>query len=459
MYEKINKKDTYTILMAFLICLGSCIFMNISLTVGFLGSILFSLFLLTKRGFSLCYLLKIIVDGLKECKKLYLFILLIGGTISVWLSSGVVPSIMYYGFEYMKGINFLFAAYVITSFMSIFMGTAVGTISTIGIAVLGIGQGFHIPKYILLGVIVSSSFIADKLSPISGLFNLTLSVTHTKYKQVIKAMMKTFIPTYIITGMIYYYIGANLQRGASNIELYQSVISNHFIISPYLLLFPILFLIFSLFEIEIIWTVLIGIFGGSMISVFVQKITFHEVLRGIFLGYHLHSSSHEFNQIFHSGGIISMMEVVLIVMGAIALGNLLERTGILSPMIEKILSRIYTKKQLVFYTGLMSSIFTIVTCDQTVGIVIPSKVFKDKYEKLEVDDTILARTISDTGTIIAPLIPWNVNALIIGAIISISPLQYGPYAVLCYLAPIITILASFKSSKGKFYYKSKGGFL
>jgi len=53
---------------------------------------------------------------------------------------------------------------------------------------------------------------------------------------------------------------------------------------------------------------------------------------------------------------------------------------------------------------------------------------------------VLARTISDTGTIIAPLEFWNVNSLIILGITGISALQYAPFAILCYLSPIIAIL-------------------
>jgi len=51
----------------------------------------------------------------------------------------------------------------------------------------------------------------------------------------------------------------------------------------------------------------------------------------------------------------------------------------------------------------------------------------------------LARTISDTGTIIAPLMPWNVNALIIGTVVGVTS-GYAIFAVLCYISPIITLI-------------------
>ena len=60
-----------------------------------------------------------------------------------------------------------------------------------------------------------------------------------------------------------------------------------------------------------------------------------------------------------------------------------------------------------------------------------------------VDLTLLARTISGTGTIIALLMAWNINALILKSLTGISATAYAPYAVLCYLAPIITITVSY----------------
>jgi len=57
-----------------------------------------------------------------------------------------------------------------------------------------------------------------------------------------------------------------------------------------------------------------------------------------------------------------------------------------------------------------------------------------------VEGTVLARTISDTGTIIAPLFPWNVNALIIGMISGISAVNYWPYALLCFISTLMTLI-------------------
>ncbi|HQG38868.1 MAG TPA: hypothetical protein PLK15_07025, partial [Chitinophagales bacterium] len=134
------------------------------------------------------------VSALKDVKRLLIVILFIGATTSIWLASGVVPTIMYYGFTYMEGVNFLLAVFLITSVVSYFLGTAIGTISTVGISLSGIGLSIGIPHNLMVGVLVSGAFIADKISPLSGLVNLGMTTVNRNYKELFKSMIITLMP-------------------------------------------------------------------------------------------------------------------------------------------------------------------------------------------------------------------------------------------------------------------------
>jgi Na+:H+ antiporter, NhaC family len=441
MKKELNHKDIYFILGLCLLLISGCVLLKVSLVFGFSISIILSCIVLNKRGFSFRELTAIMAKGLVECRIIYIIILIIGATVSIWLSSGVVPSMMYYGFEYMKDINLLFAAFLIMSISSVFMGTSLGTISTIGVAILGIGVGFGIPSHVLLGVIVSGAFIADKISPISGLLNLTLSTTNTNYKEVLKSMSITLIPTLILTSIIYYFLGVkyNTNVDVSSILQFQSSIEDAFYISPYLLLMPLVVIIMSFLGVKMVYSILTGLLGGVIVSFVYQNMTIAQIIKSIFLGYKGDTTSAKLNEILVSGGVVSMVEVCFIVMGVIALSSILEETGVISYFTNKAISTINSKKELILKTSLMSSILTTVTCDQTMGIVIPGKLLANKYDELNVDKNVLVRTISDTGVIIAPLMPWNVNVLIIGTIVGVST-GYAQYAVLCYIFPLMTLI-------------------
>ncbi|RDY23340.1 sodium:proton antiporter [Romboutsia maritimum] len=442
---KINKKKIYEILCLCILSIVICVIKDISLIYAFVVGIIYTTIVSLKSGFKLKEIKSMAYEGVKECSSLYLIILLIGATVSVWLSSGVVPTMIYYGLEYMQGVNFLFASFMLISISAIFMGTAVGTISTIGVAILGIGKGFGIPMNILVGVIVSGAFLADKISPISGLLNLTLATTEINYKEAIKSAIYTMIPTMIICAIIYYIIGIKYEDsvGINSILELKNAMGKEFFISPYLLFLPIVIIILSIIGIKSSYCMFSGIIVGSIVTCFFQKIKVLSLLKYIIFGFNANSTSTIVNETLISGGMISMVSVIFIVIGAIALTSILQGTGIISYLTKDIIQKITSRKDLILKTGVISSILTVITCDQTMGIVLPSKLLKEKYKKLGVNKSILARTISDTGTIIAPIIPWNINALIVNLVTGISCTEYFRFALLCFVAPIVTIVFAF----------------
>ncbi|WP_432405356.1 Na+/H+ antiporter NhaC family protein [Wukongibacter sp. M2B1] len=441
----VPERDTYIILITSLIFILCCILFRISLAYGFLAGIVLSFYVFVKKGFKPKNLIRMMFDGLMECKMIFVLLILIATTISIWLASGIVPTMMYYGFEYMKGINFLFAAFIITSIISIFIGTALGTISTIGLALLGLGKGFGIPSHILIAAIISGAFIADKISPLSALLNLTLTITNTSYRKTLKTMLVTLIPMYLLSAIFYFLIGRgySIIVDVSDLDSYKTAIEEGFFISPLLLLLPVLILIMSVLGAKIIPTITLGSVAGIIISLTLQDIKLIDIAKTILVGYRGVTASSELNEILVSGGIISMIEVIFIVMGVVALNSLFEGTRIVQPIIDNFIHKVKSKSGLILMTGLLSSMLTIVSCDQTVGIILPGRQLRNKYDKLGVEQSILARTISDTGTIIAPLMPWNVNALFIFVISGISAVSYAPYAVLCYISPIVTFTIFF----------------
>lgn len=437
--KKLSQLNVYLILLYCIALIAGCVILKVSLVFGFAISIISCMLIFIYTGYSAKELLHMMMSGVMECRVLYVLILLIGVTVSVWLGSGVVPSMIYYGFEYLKEMNFLLAAFLIVGIGAIFMGSAVATVSTIGLAIYGIGRGLGLPAPVLLGAIVSGAFIADKISPISGLLNLGLTSTGADYKQGLKSMLKTLVPTVVLSSLIYYYLGVKYSAGIDiqRISELQSAMKQAFFISPYLLLMPLLVVLMSTFGVRIIYSIIAGLTGGVVISLTLQDMSLGQIFHAMLFGYRAVTPSAQLNQLLVSGGMISMVEVLLIVMGAIVLSSLLDRTGMISRVTKGLVASIENKGDLIIKTGLISGALTVLTCDQTMGNVLPGRLLGDKYTKLGVDRGILVRTISDTGTIIAPLMPWNINSLIIAMIVGAS-LRYEPYAVLCYLSPLIT---------------------
>lgn len=105
-----------------------------------------------------------------------MILLIIGMLIAVWIASGIVPALMYYGFEFFVARWFLPLIFLFSAFMALITGSSWSTIGTIGVAAIGVSEGLGIPLPMAAGAIVSGSFFGDKLSPMSDSTNLTPSV-------------------------------------------------------------------------------------------------------------------------------------------------------------------------------------------------------------------------------------------------------------------------------------------
>lgn len=442
-----TKKSALNNISLMIICLifiiGSIV-ASIPLYYGFLAGIILTMYFLIKKGYTLKELTKTVFTAVYEIKNLIIVILFIGATTSIWMASGVVPTIMYYGFSYMEGVNFLFAAFLIMVTVSLFMGTAIGTMSTVGISLSGIGMGLGIPQSVVVGMLVSGAFIADKISPLSGLINLLMTTTGKSYKDIFKTMIVTLIPTVIIAAAVYYVIGLSYTTGDySKLVLYREAIAEGFNTSPYLLILPVIILGLSIAGLNSIVTFSIGIGIGSLLSIFFQGSNIKLIITSILFGYKGSTPSVELNKLLVSGGMVSMIEAILMVIGAIVLVQLFEKGNMLLPIMEKLVNGINNKVTLVRRTGLLSTLLTVATCDQTAGIILPAKILKNKYEELDLDMAVLTRTISDTGIIVAPLMPWNINSFLIKPIMGITAAQYAPFAVLCFICPVVSMTMSY----------------
>lgn len=440
---KSNKFTAYHLMLITISLILLAVFLNWSLLISFIAANLYCIFILNYQGYDVRTLIKTSFKETIQYKWLYLTIILIGATVSVWLSSGTIATMIFYGFHFIEGVNFVLFAFFIAALCSFFMGTAVGTFSTIGLILYSIGSVIGIPAPLLIGSIVSGSFVADKLSPISGLVNINLKVCDVKYNDALRFALKTLIPSFLITAFAYYLLGQEfiVHSQSENLFSIQKQLGEHFEIRPILFSLPVVILFLSVIGINSLYTIITGIALGTLFSLFLQNYSPMMVAEFLLFGY---SSSAQGNlaTILKGGGILRMAEVSVIVSSAVFLVNIFMKSGVLDRLIGDFVSSIQTPSQLLRKTGFLSIFLTVLTCDQTLGILLPATLLKDLYKKFHIRREILFRTVSDTGIVIAPILPWNINYLIITGIIG-KGVFFSPYAFLCYIAPIVSLLASF----------------
>lgn len=441
MTKSIHWKYGIFITIIFITSVATSLFLGKSLVWGLSFTLIVSLAILNKHQIPLSYSLKTIYTGIKSAQNVYLLVIMIGMNVSMWIASGIVPSLIYYGFDIIQGVNFLPFAYLISSIMAFFLGTGLGTISTMGIALFTLGIASDIPPAMLMGALISGAYVADRLSPISALVNFTLTTLKTDFKSAFIKTSKVMLPCALITFVFYWFIGKAYTQGLTSEDLlgYKNSLSYFFLISPYFFLLP-LWVLWRSFKgtssIRILGT---GIFLGFMMAIFFQNMSIKEGIGYLLNGFKT-SSDIELLKTLEIGGAIPMLEVVFIIAGGIALSIIFEICHFIQPLADFLIQKSNTPRKAVLYTGALSIFLNALTCDQTVGILLPGKYLQKSFTQTGQNNSDLYQTIANSGTCIAPLMPWNVNAIIILSITGVSAISFAPYALLNWLSFPLALL-------------------
>ena len=169
-----------------------------------------------------------------------IILLIIGALSGIWMISGVVPTLIYYGMQIIHPSFFLASTCIICAVVSVMTGSSWTTIATIGIALLGIGQAQGFSDGWIAGAIISGAYFGDKISPLSDTTILASSVTDTPLFKHIRYMMITTVPSMLITLVIFTVAGLSHEATATDqIEQYSIALNNTFHITPWLLIVPV----------------------------------------------------------------------------------------------------------------------------------------------------------------------------------------------------------------------------
>ncbi|HRX27574.1 MAG TPA: Na+/H+ antiporter NhaC family protein, partial [Aminivibrio sp.] len=129
------------------------------------------------------------LNGIAIALQAIVILMIIGMVIGIWVQSGVVPTLIFYGLKILSPGMFLLACLLITSIISLSTGSSWTTSATIGVALMGVGFGLGIPAPLSAGIIVSGAYFGDKMSPLSDTTNLAPAVAGANLFDHIKAMI------------------------------------------------------------------------------------------------------------------------------------------------------------------------------------------------------------------------------------------------------------------------------
>ncbi len=387
-----------------------------------------------------------VVNTIKMAMGAVIILLIIGMVIGTWILSGIVPSMIYYGLKMINPSAFLPLTVIICSIVSISTGSSWATASTVGVALIGIGEGFGIDRNIIAGAIISGAYFGDKLSPLSDTTNLAPAMAGATLFDHITHMLYTTIPAYVLTLIIFTGMGMKKVAFSVNsvaIDSILSTLSRNFNITPLLLLIPVLVLGIIIMKTPAIPGLFIGALLGGAGAMIFQKETLGSVMKALYEGYNNLSGLETVDSLLNRGGMSSMMGTISLIICAMIFGGIMEKSGMLGTIANSILVFATTNGRLILATLLTPIFVNIVAGDQYLSIVITGRMFKDSFDERGLAPKNLSRCLEDSGTITSPLIPWNTcGATMIGAL-GVAPWTYVPYCFFNLLCPIISAFCGF----------------
>ncbi len=393
---------------------------------------------------------KMMFSSFKDIGNTVTVLIFIGIIIGIWIANGTVPSMIYFGLKIIKPRYFLVLSFVITSLVSMAIGTAFGTASTIGLALISMARGLGIPLPMAAGAIISGSYVGDRMSPVSSIAIITAHSAGTDINEMSKHMLYTLIPPYIITLFIFFYIGINGSFTISeniNIEIIIQGLENNFIISGWLMILPLLIIILAILRVPTVLNLLLNIYISIFLGMLISNNSWAEILPAMYRGINSNTGIKILDTLLSRGGIINMMDIIILLIFAVLLGGLFEKLGILNSILKPLLKLIHNKGQLICISVIASIITAILSCNQMLAVFLPGKMLAQKYDQLKVPRKDLGRALGDGGIITSPLIPWNLNALLMTGVLGVSTFKYLPYTFLPILLPLSGIIMGFITGK------------
>ena len=426
-------------ILLFSVSLIFCLLLKYSVIYALIvGYIIFMTYGLIK-GHDLKVLMKKSFEGVLTVKNILLVFILIGMITALWRASGTIAFIVYMGSKLILPSILILLTFLLCSILSFLIGTSLGTAATMGVICVSIGKAMGINPYYLGGAVLSGIYFGDRCSPMSTSALLITELTKTNLYTNIKLMLKTSIIPFIATCLFYLFLGLKSSTSPVSIDA-TNIFKENYNLNIVVIVPAILIIILSLFKVNVKKTMLVSIVISFIIAMFFQKESVTSLINYCVYGFH--HSNEKLNSMMKGGGILSMLNVGLIVAISSSYSGIFKETKMLVLM-KKYLKEFSEKTSNYFVIFLSSIISGAIACNQSLGTILAYEL----CEELE-DKQNMAIILENTIVLLAGLIPWNIAMAVPLKTVDIG-LMSGLFAFYLYFLPLWNLFLGIIKEKRK----------
>lgn len=311
--------------------------------------------------------------------------------------------------------NLLLAGmFIAACFISLSMGTSVGTIVALTPVAVGIATQTDINTPFMVAIVVGGAMFGDNLSFIS---DTTIVATRTQgcnMKDKFKVNSLIVIPVALLVAIIYLFQGSEITTTptVTPIEWLKVI--------PYILV-----LVTALAGVNVMIVLLLGILCSGIVGIITGSIQFWEWIAAM------------------GTGISGMGELIIITLLAGGMLEMIRYNGGIAYIIQKLTTRVKSKKGAELSIAALVSFADLCTANNTIALIMSGPIAKDIASRFGVDPRKSASLLDTFSCFIQGIIPYGAQLLMASGLASITPLAIMQYLYYPYLMGAAALVAIF----------------
>lgn len=330
-----------------------------------------------------------------------LIFVLAGAFSKVTEDMGGVKSTVNLGLSLIPGNLLIIGLFIICMFVSISMGTSVGTVAAIAPVGFGISEATDISAALAMATVVGGAMFGDNLSMISDTTISAVRTQHTKMSDKFKVNFKIVLPGAILTMVI-----LGILTHSATISSTKDYSFEFIKVIPYLLV-----LILALIGVNVI----IVLIGGTVLSGIIGLIDGSYNWIGFLKA--------------ASEGMIGMEDIAIIALMIGGLIGIIQHNGGITWLLNFVRSKVKSRRGAEFGIASLVSAADISTANNTISILMAGPLAKNIADEYDIDPRKSASILDIFGSCFQGLLPYSPQVIAAAGVAGISPFMLVPYSI------------------------------
>lgn len=351
-----------------------------------------------------------------------LIFLCAGGFSGAVTAAGGVDSTVNLGLSLIPAHFAVAGLFLIGCFISVSMGTSMGTIAALAPIAVGISEKTGFALSICIGAVVCGAMFGDNLSMISDTTIAAVKTQGCEMKDKFKANFFIVLPAAIITVLIFWLATRNM-----SFQLEENLNYSLWEVLPYMVV-----LIGALIGINVFVVLISGIVISLIVGVSMGHIALSEMFQVV------------------GNGVTSMYDITVISIIVACIVSLVKEHGGIQFILNLIKSKINGRRGAEFGIALLALFVDACTANNTVAIVMTGPIAKEISEEFDVDPRRSASLLDMFTSVGQGIIPYGAQLLSAATLTGLTPLQIIPnlyYPLLMGVCGVLAIIFRPQSKK------------